>query len=318
MTREIARFIEHLRSERRVSPHTVRSYACDLRQFRQFLQEYEPEASRFPRSTSTLAVRGFLAHLHGRGISRVSAARKLATLRSFFRFLRQDRGWQENPAGPVRTPKMPRRLPRLLTVDEARVVVEAPSGCDPTSRGGRVALTRDRALLEMLYATGLRVGEIVGLSLDDVDLSGRSVRVLGKGGKERIVPFGKPAERALRGYLLESGPLRERRGSRRDPLALFLNMRGGRLTDRAVRMIVDRYIRRAAIGRKLSPHALRHSFATHLLDRGADLRSIQELLGHSSLSTTQRYTHLGIEQILRVYREAHPRSRSSGPIPERV
>jgi integrase/recombinase XerC len=311
MNREISRFIEHLRSERRLSPHTVRSYASDLKQFRQFLEEYDPRAARSPRLAGTLAIRAFLAHLHGKGTSRVSAGRKLASIRSFYRFLRADKGWAEDPAGPVKTPRAPRRLPRMLTVEEAGALVEAPAGEPDTagagdrSRSGPLALSRDRAILELLYATGLRVGELVSLSIDDVDLSGRSLRVVGKGRKERIVPFGGPAERALRDYLRRSAARR----ARGEEMALFVNLRGGRLTDRAVRDILDRWLRRASVDRKLSPHALRHSFATHLLDRGADLRTIQELLGHASLSTTQKYTHLGIEQILRVYRGSHPRSR---------
>ena len=328
MVRDIARFIEHLRSERRSSPHTVRSYASDLEQFRVFLEDYDPKAAGSPRTVGTMAVRAFLASLHGRGVGRLSAARKLASIRSFFRFLRRARGWNDDPAGPVRSPRAPKRLPRVLTVEEVSALVEAPAGAEPTGRGGRLSLARDRALLELLYAAGLRVSELTGLSLDDVDLRGRSVRVLGKGGKERIVPFGGPAERALADWLAQSAPLREetsrgvpagaggKRGAARpgpagspDPLAVFLNLRGGRLTDRAVRQILNRWLLHTATTRKMSPHALRHSFATHLLDRGADLRSIQELLGHASLSTTQRYTHLGIEQIQRVYRDAHPRSR---------
>ena len=309
MKKEISLFAEHLLSERRASPHTVRSYVGDLNQFRQFLEGYDPPAARSPKAVSTLAVRAFLAQLHRAGIGRVSAARKLASIRSFFRFLRRKRGFQEDPAGPVRSPRAPRRLPRVLSVEEACALVEAPASSEPRPRSGRLGLLRDAALLELLYATGLRVGELVSLTLEDVHLAGRTARVLGKGRKERIVPFGAPAERALREYLRESAP--QRAGAAGG--ALFLNMRGGRLTDRAVRLIVDRYLCKAAVHRKLSPHALRHSFATHLLDRGADLRTIQELLGHASLSTTQRYTHLGIEQIMRVYRDAHPRAKAHRP-----
>jgi len=305
---DAAAFIESLRSERRASAHTVRSYDGDLRQFLGFLADYDPPALEGARGAARLdarAVRAFLAYLHGLRLARSSVARKLASVRSFFRFRRARRGEGEDPAGAVHAPRLPARLPRMLSIEEATAVVESPTASDPPPRGGTVSLVRDRALLELLYGSGLRVGELAGLSLDDLDLPSRTVRVLGKGRKERIVPFGGPAHEAMTAWLRAAAPLREKG----DPDAVFLNLRGGRLTDRAVRQILDRWVGRARIGRQISPHALRHSFATHLLDRGADIRSIQELLGHASLSTTQRYTRVGIEQLQKVHREAHPRAK---------
>jgi integrase/recombinase XerC len=204
-----------------------------------------------------------------------------------------------SPADSVPTPKRPRLLPKNLSVDEIFALLDGIEGGDP-------AAARDRAVLEFLYATGLRVGELASLELDDVDLSGGLVRVLGKGNKERIVPFGTKAKAALLAWLRVSEPMR-RSGSDGD--AVFLNLRGTRLTDRSVRRILDRRLREAAIAARVSPHALRHTFATHMLGAGADLRAIQELLGHASLSTTQRYTHVGVEGLMAVYDQAHPRAR---------
>jgi integrase/recombinase XerC len=224
--------------------------------------------------------------------------RHLSALRTFFAFLKREGRVEGNPAKAVGTPRRERTLPRTLSVSEAAAVVETKG------REGVLGL-RDRALLELLYATGLRVSELVGLRLEDVDLSARQVRTVGKGRKERVVPFGQPAGAAVRAWLKARATLAP---APRDAEIVFLNARAGRLTDRSVRRVLDRAVQEAAVPRHASPHALRHSFATHLLAAGADLRSIQELLGHASLSTTQRYTHLDAERLIEVYRKSHPRA----------
>ena len=245
-----------------------------------------------------LAVRSYLAYLRTEGISKTSMGRHLSALRTFFAFLKREGRMASNPAKSVGTPRREKTLPRTLSVAEAGAVVEA--------RGREGALgTRDRALLELLYATGLRVSELVGLRLEDVDLSARQVRTVGKGRKERVVPFGQPAAAALRAWLKARGAFGP---AARDAEIVFLNARAGRLTDRSVRRILDRAVLSAAVPRHASPHALRHSFATHLLAAGADLRSIQELLGHASLSTTQIYTAVDKTRLFEAYRLAHPRA----------
>lgn len=323
---ELSAFERHLRDERGVSPHTGTAYRRDLRDFASFLsREFlnRPEAEIPASAIDLLAVRSYLAHLRARGLSKSSMGRHLSALRAFFRFLGREGRSEANPARSVATPRADKPLPRTLSVSEAAAVVEA-------GKDGETDLTaRDRALLELLYATGLRVSELVALDLPDVDLASRQLRTLGKGRKERIVPFGEKAEAALREYLREepgaregtagSGPRRRpaagrRRGGPRSPRrvsdaeALFRNTRGGRLTDRSVRRILVKALRLAGVSRHASPHALRHSFATHLLAAGADLRTIQELLGHASLSTTQKYTHLDAERLIEVYRKSHPRA----------
>jgi integrase/recombinase XerC len=238
-------------------------------------------------------IRAWLAALHARGLAPASVARKLAAVRSCYRFLVRRGVIEGNPAREARSPRQPRRLVSFLPIDEATQLV------DGKAIGGR-SRARDLAILELLYASGLRVSELAGLDLDDVDRGERAVRVLGKGSKERIVPYGGAASRALESWLGE-------RGEARGPL--FTNARGGRLTVRSVHTIVRRSARAAGITRRVSPHTLRHTFATHLLEGGADLRAIQELLGHSRLSTTQRYTHVGAEQLMKVYDRAHPRAQ---------
>jgi integrase/recombinase XerC len=248
-----------------------------------------------------LAVRSYLASLRKEGLKKSSAGRHLSALRTFFAYLKREGNVSANPARGVATPKADSPLPRTLSVDEASSVVEARTGDDALS-------VRDRALLELLYATGLRVGELVALDLSDVDLSSRQVRTLGKGRKERIVPFGGKAASAMKAYLAARGTLGPKGARRKE--AVFLNAAGTRLTDRSVRRILDRALTDAAVARHVSPHALRHSFATHLLQAGADLRAIQELLGHASLSTTQKYTHLDAERLIEVYRKSHPKASS--------
>jgi integrase/recombinase XerC len=239
-------------------------------------------------------------------VSRATVARKLASLRSFYRFLARQGMTSRNPAAMVSTPKLDRRLPQPMPEDEVELLLDSAFGCDPRD-------DRDRAILELLYATGIRVGEMVRADTGDLDLGGAPgdgmLRVCGKGRKERLVPVGRKAVAALRRYLQSRARLVPERGSApRDRDALFLNARGGRLTDRSVRRILDARLHRAALARDLSPHSLRHSFATHMLNAGADLRSIQELLGHASLSTTQKYTRVTTRRLLEVYNRAHPRA----------
>jgi integrase/recombinase XerC len=281
-------FLRHLRVERGASAHTRRSYATDLAQFATFVGNVPLE------SVDTRLVRGWLAGLHRQGLDAVSVSRKLAALRSFLKFLVRRGVLEQSPARAVRGPRLPRKLVSFLPVDDAVTMMEgAPAR--PSSR------ERDHAIVELLYASGVRVSELSGLDVDDVDTDRCVLRVLGKGGKERMVPFGDVARRALAAYL-------EHRGTGAGPL--FTNRRGGRLTVRSVHAIVRASARAAGITRRVTPHTLRHSFATHLLEGGASLRMIQELLGHSRLSTTQRYTHVDADQLMRIYDAAHPRSRS--------
>jgi len=301
--RAVERFIDYLRDQRRVSKHTVAAYESDLGQFRAFLAErFECDAPPDPERIDTLAVRGFVARLSRKGQNKSTIARKLSTVRSFLRHVVRDGRLKANPAASVPTPRVPRGLPRDLTVDEMFNLLDHV-------RGNDLAAARDLAILELLYAAGLRVGELTGLNSDDVELAAGIVRVLGKGAKERLVPFGGKAAIALRRWLERSQELRTKA---KDVEALFLNLRGGRLTDRSVRRILTRRLQEAAVRARVSPHALRHSFATHLLGAGADLRAIQELLGHSSLSTTQRYTHVSTDALMQVYDRAHPRARRRG------
>ncbi len=306
----IDRYLEHLLEERNLSPHTLRAYRRDLDQFLVFLARdflaKKPNRIR-PDEVDALAVRSFLAWLTRRDVGPRSRARTLSAVRSLFRFACREGKLEKNPATAVRTPKQPRTLPRHLRPGEIETLLEAVAGDEPLVR-------RDRAILEVLYAAGLRVGELVSLDWNDIDLKGRVLRVLGKGGKERMVPFGRLAAEALRRWMESWGRLRSSTHSAAtespdDPV--FLNYRGHRLSARSVRRLIDQRVAQAAIAGGVHPHTLRHTFATHLLEGGADLRSIQELLGHSSLSTTQGYTHLEVERIQNVYRDAHPRARSS-------
>ncbi|PYN12644.1 MAG: tyrosine recombinase XerC [Candidatus Rokuibacteriota bacterium] len=283
-------FLRHLALEKGASPHTLRSYRTDLLEFTRL--GVADASSAWLRAVDARAVRAYLAHLHGRGLDAVSVARKLASLRSWFRFLVRRGVLERNVAREIRGPRLPRKLASFLPIDEATSLVEGRAI-------GGAERRRDVALLEFLYATGLRVSEAAGLDVSGLDRAQQTVRVLGKGGKERIVPYGRRAATALEAYLAE----RAERGP------LFTSRRGRRLTVRSIHSIVKRSAAASGITRRVSPHTLRHTFATHLLDAGADLRAIQELLGHSRLSTTQRYTHVGSDQLMRVYDAAHPRAR---------
>jgi len=296
----VQRFFDYLRDQRRLSPRTLLAYESDLKQFGKFLSGPDPR-KRAPglEHIDMLDVRGFVAHLSREGLSKASIARKLSAVRSFMRHAFREGRIGSNPAELVAAPRVQRGLPRNLTVDEMFNLLEHIHGDD-------LASLRDLAMLELLYASGLRVGELTSLNLDDFAPADRIVRVLGKGNKERLLPFGSKAARALHRWFERSPKLRTRSG---EAEAAFLNLRGGRLTDRSVRRVLLRRLREAAIRGRMSPHAIRHSFATHLLGAGADLRAIQELLGHSSLSTTQRYTQVNTDALMAVYDRAHPRAQ---------
>ncbi|PYV18305.1 MAG: tyrosine recombinase XerC [Acidobacteria bacterium] len=305
----IERYIRYLRIERNASPHTIRNYASDLRQFRDYLAEAGGAPAgvgggKIPR-VDQLAVRGFMARLYEREKKKASIARKLSAVRAFFKFLAREQVIRTSPAAAVSSPKLDKHLPRILSEEEMNRFLDqmAQAAKNGPSTDG---LARDRAILEMLYASGLRVSELVGLDLRSLNFDDGVVLVRGKGRKERIVPFGAKAKDALAAYL----PVREKilaETKTRSP-AMFLNARGGRLTTRSVDRLVKKYIRALGVNVKASPHSLRHAFASHLLDEGADLRAIQEMLGHESLATTQKYTQVSIKHLMEVYDKTHPKA----------
>ena len=310
MEKYLEAFLEFLRLNRNVSRHTVRAYGSDLSQFLEFATESlgRPVALKdFDRGL----VRAFLGMLEKNGQSRASSARKLSAIRTFTKYLNTKKHIKNETHREFDwSQKIERKLPAHLDLEEITVLLEAP---DVTTVLGR----RDRAILELFYASGLRLSELVGLDLDDVNLNGRLVRVLGKGGKERLLPFNRTAAGTIRAYLIDRSSLRQgnvvrrerSRGRRRTPREpLFLNYRGGRLSTRSVDRLVRRYVTSSCARPGISPHALRHSFATHLLERGADLRTIQDLLGHAKITTTQRYTHMSAAKLTELYRRTHPRA----------
>ena len=302
----LTQFLEHLRYERNVSEHTLRNYASDLNQFYDHVAPAEAQTGKRNepnvQQIDHLTIREWLATLHSAQKKKTSVARKLAALRTFFQFLVREGVVEFNPAKLVATPRLEKKLPKHLSIEDAIRFIETP---DTETVLGR----RDRAILELLYATGVRVSELTKLDLYDIDFRNKLIRVSGKRRKERIVPFGDVAQEALQNYLdgrdkfLLSAPV-----SLREPEALFLNYQGTRITTRSVGRMVEKYIKICAGMHNISPHALRHSFATHLLDSGADLRDIQELLGHARLSTTQIYTHVSMEKLIEVYGKAHPKA----------
>ncbi len=298
----LTQFFQHLKYERNLSPHTLRNYASDLDQFKQHLFNVERRADVPVAEIDRLTIREWMASLHA-DHKKTSVARKLASLRTFFQFLVREGKLESNPAKQVATPKIERKLPNHLTVEDAVRFIETP---DINTDLGR----RDRAIIEFLYATGIRVGELVGINIGDVDLREKMVRVTGKRKKQRIVPFGEPALQALMLYMAETRNifLNECPAADRDLQALFLHRRGGRITTRSVGRLIDKYIRLCSDIHDISPHSLRHTFATHLLDSGADLRDIQELLGHARLTTTQIYTQVSMEKMIEVYDRAHPKA----------
>jgi integrase/recombinase XerC len=295
MDKEIAEFLGYLRHEKSASAHTVAAYARDLGQAAAYLKDREVRWDK----AGSVVLRGFLAGLHEKKLKKSTIGRKLAALRSFYDYHVRTKRIAANPAKALATPRQDRRVPSFLSEDEAARLLDLPRSEKPLD-------VRDRAILELLYATGIRVSELVGIEAADIHLGERLVRVRGKGKKERIVPFGGKARDALEAYVRARAGLAAR--GRAAGTALFVNYRGERLTTRSVQRLVRRAIRRTAVARKISPHSLRHSFASHLLGRGADLRVIQELLGHASLATTEKYTHVDLRQLLAVYKKSHPRS----------
>jgi len=291
----IEAFIRHLEIERGVSAHTVRAYRKDL-------EEFSEHVNAEPIDIEMLDVRGFIAEQIGKGLNKITVGRRLSSIRSFFNFLYREGHIKTNPAKLVSNPRVPKLLPRFLSVDEVFSLIEKPEGIG-------FLPARDRAILELLYSSGLRVAELAGLNMDDINIKESLIKIKGKGKKERIVPVGSKAIDALKSYSIERILLKGKDS------ALFLNRMGTRLTDRGVRRIVVKYAKALSIQGRIGPHTLRHSFASHLLQGGADLRVIQELLGHSSLSTTQKYTHLDITHLMDIYDKAHPVVR--GKIRER-
>lgn len=287
-------FLEYLKHEKNASPHTIAGYRRDLSQLVYYLNEQGVGL----KEANNIILRGFMAVLYEKGIKKSTAARKLAAIRSFFQFCIRKKWVDDNPAKILVTPKQDKQVPSFLSEEQMIRFLNLP-------RSEKVLDLRDRAVLELLYATGVRVTELVGIDHEDINFPESLVRVKGKGKKERIVPFGRSAEKSLRAYLVKRGKINK---GKIDSEAVFLNFKGGRLTSRSVERIVDKYILRSALKRKISPHSLRHSFASHLLSRGADLRVIQELLGHESLATTQKYTHLDLKHLIETYRKSHPRS----------
>lgn len=300
----VEQFLDCLTREKGYSINTVRAYRIDLDQFCEYLvakgkiQSYDDPS--WHTAVDALVIRSYLAELYKK-IEKTSIARKLSTLRSFFAFLEKLGLVDGNPAAEVSMPRLKKHLPAHLTVDEAFRLMEAP-------KKGSVLGLRDAAILEILYSCGLRVSEVSALDIDSVDFDGRIVRVLGKGNKERLVPIGRQAMEVLRQYVEASQPLRQKSRSGGKARPLFVNYRGGRLTTRSIARIIKKYALETCLSSEITPHAMRHTFATHMLDGGADLRAVQELLGHESLSTTQKYTHLSLDHLMEVYDKAHPRS----------
>ena len=300
----IERYVNYLRYERNASPHTVRNYRSDLLQFRNYLAQGRATPAVDVKSVDALRIRGFLGVLFEKQEKKSSIARKLSAVRAFFKFLRREGVLAENPSTVVSTPKQDKTLPRIMTEEEMNTFLDRVAEAAKT---GDPAMRRDRALLELLYASGLRVSELTSLDLRSVNFGDGMLLVRGKGRKERIVPFGSKAKQAIEEYL----PVRQRvmqEMKKSGQQALFLNVRGERLTTRSIDRLVKKYVRDYGPAVKVSPHSLRHAFASHLLTEGADLRAIQEMLGHASLSTTQKYTQVSIKQLIDVYDKTHPKA----------
>jgi integrase/recombinase XerC len=332
MKQAIDKFLTYLRSVKNSSPHTISNYGKDLSQFLKYLTPPDTEPPALKAIHHTM-IREFVGHLHEQGLEKTSIARKLASLRSFFKYCVREGLLKDNPARLVPTPKLPKRVPSVLSAEEMNGFLNQVAGIGPKPAQGKrkeaaeaerklprgnadvegLLIKRDRAILELLYAAGLRVSELTGLNLVDMDMKDRILRVRGKGNKERIVPYGSKAEEALEAYwpvreklLLQNHSSTTKRSPAPHAEAVFLNYAGRRLTQRSVGRIVKKYVRLVNVNWDLHPHSLRHAFATHLLADGADLRAIQELLGHQSLTTTQKYTHASIRQLMDIYDKAHP------------
>lgn len=336
----IGKFLNYLQNERNASAHTITNYSSDLEQFLKYISPPEdavrtgsPQAKKHlePRDIDHRLIREFLGQLHSLGLQKSSVARKLTSLRSFFKFCNREELIENNPAKLVATPRLPKRVPIVVPAGELNLFLDQLGGpihalpgkrsrhkrgseksiapaAPPPIDDSRVMLPRDRAIIELLYASGLRVSELVGLNDEDMDRAQQMLRVRGKGRKERIVPFGGKAQTAMDNYWNLRAELLTKEKSKIQTPAIFLNHSGKRLTARSIRRIVNKYVKLAGVNWSLHPHSLRHAFATHLLADGADLRAIQELLGHASLSTTQKYTHASIRQLMEVYDKAHPRA----------
>ena len=300
----IEKFIEYLRSNRGYSEHTIRNYQIDLRQFLNFITG-EGGSGEKALTTPALSsvdfkvIREYLGHLHG-GYKKTTIARKLSAIRSFFYFLEKRGLGRDNPAADIPTPKLGKYIPAYLPVDEMFRLLDGPDRDKPLG-------LRDLAILEVLYSCGIRVSELAGLNLSSIDFDQQLVKVIGKGNKERIVPIGRYALSAVKYYMEATYSLRKRAGGDTQEGPLFINFRGGRLSTRSIARLIKKYERDQGLMTEITPHGLRHSFATHLLDGGADLRSVQELLGHASLSTTQKYTHVSLDRLMAVYDKSHPR-----------
>jgi integrase/recombinase XerC len=298
MKKFIPDFEDYLRVEKNASPHTIMSYTRDVREFFSFYEE-----SGFEGQVTTHYIRTWLGSLHRKGMKKTTIGRKLASVRSFFRFLAIRGFMEKSPAEGIRAPKKEQALPAYLSVDDAFAMVESLPGDD-------FLTIRNRAILEMLYSSGVRVSELCGLDLEHLSFSPEMIRVMGKGGKQRVVPFGKKAKQAVSAYLMERESLL-RLKKVEDQKAVFINRSGGRLSARSVERIVRKRRLETGVSTQATPHTFRHSMATHLLEGGADLRSIQEILGHASLATTQKYTHVDIARLVSVYEDAHPRAKLS-------
>lgn len=300
LSTEAQRFLDYLSRIRNLSPHTVRGYASDVCQFLAFLTE--EGYAEDPRCIDPKAVRRYIAYLTRQKLARTTAARKLAAIRAFFKFLLRSGLLEADPTIAVSSPRQDKKLPKFLRSEQIEALMARPDPRDPVGM-------RDRAILEVLYATGMRVSELVGMDMRDIDMSAGEIRVLGKGSKERITLIGRAAQEALQAYLsCGRNRLLMSKQTPETQDAVFLNKRGGRLTARSVQRLLDKYFGQVSRELKISPHVLRHTFATHMLENGADLRSVQELLGHSSISTTQIYTHVTQERLKEVYDKAHPRA----------
>jgi len=299
MLEALDKYVKHLTLERNLSQHSIDGYLSDVRHFLLYVSGKNKAIEDIEYRT----LRNYLGYLQNEGYSRKSIARKLSAVRSFYRFQVTERRVQNNPADLVSSPKLEKKLPRFLKVNAVEELLGAPDSSTPTG-------LRDKAILEMLYASGIRVGELVGLNLDSIDYGSLEVRVFGKGRKERIVPIHGEAAEALQAYVKDGrrALASKRKESQGATKALFLNYRGGRLTGHGVRLIMDRYVKAIGLSKGITPHAIRHSFATHLLEAGADLRYVQELLGHVDLSSTQVYTHLSKARLKDVYLRSHPRA----------
>ena len=295
MEKLLAKYTRYLELERSISPLTVRNYTSDIKSFLDFLHNSGLDSLE---KVDRIIMRHYLGSLHEAGIARSSISRKLSALRSFYRYLNRERLINVDPLATITAPKLEKRLPTFLNIHDIQRLIEAPERATPQG-------LRDRAILELLYAAGLRVSEIVRLDIGDINLSSLEIRIWGKGAKERIGLMGKPAEEALRLYLRYG---RTKLQGKRETRAIFLNRSGGRMSERSIQRIIRKYAKKAGIDVRVFPHIMRHTFATHLLDGGADLRVVQDLLGHSKLSSTQIYTHVTRSQIRRTYLAAHPRS----------